>query len=510
MTTTPHRFQRLRAGAGLAVLAMLSGALMGAAPAPDVEALPLPDGDIANVELVGTVPGAVQATAINFMTYGQGRDAREVMFVNGRFGLQSYDLSDPAQPVLLDHLTSEELKLPGDVSGTYWQNEDMDIDEDRKLVFMARDPRAYDGSTANVDSVAGVYIIDVADPEHLDLNQFHELPTGHTSTCVNDCDFLWTGGPASNPEQAVDWPFGRPIFVTDVRDLDNVTTSDVPVDTERYDGATAYAHDVQVDAMGIVWVSGIGGVRGYHTSGRHVDPRTGERRVATATDPVPFAGGAFPEGDVPSQFMHNSFRPVGSTLKAGGNPSPDHRPGSLIFATEEAFGSRTCDGVGMFSIASLEGSWDGEGWASTPADPFRLDIVGQWSPAGEEGTTPNAFCSAHYFEVQDNIVAYSWYAQGTRFLDVSDPSDPIQIAYYRPNGTVSWAPYFHGDYVYVADNARGVDVLRLTAAAGRAAAAHAQVNAPAMSAAQIADVEALAARYRPDPELGWSCVIPLD
>ncbi len=511
LSTSPRHVARRRgAGASLAVLALLSGVVVGAAPSPTVEALPLPAGDIANVELVGRAPEAVQSTAINFMTYGTGRSAHDVMFVNGRFGLQSYDLSNPAQPQLLDHLTSEELKLPGDTSGTFWQNEDMDVDADRKLVFMARDPRAYSGSTSNPASVAGVYIIDVADPANLSLRLFHELPSGHTSTCVNDCDFLWTGGPASTPEQAVEWPGGRPVFVTDVRDLDNVTTFETPVDTGRDDGESAYAHDVQVDAAGIAWVSGLGGVRGYHTSGRHLDPTTGERRVATAWNPVPFAGGGFPEDSVPSGFMHNSFRPVASTLRAGGNPTPEHRPGSLIMATEEAFGSSTCDGVGMFSIASLVGSTNGEGWASTPEDPFRLEIVGQWSPAGEEGTIPNAFCSAHYFEVQDNVVAYSWYAQGTRFLDVSDPTDPIQIAYYRPDGGVSWAPYFHGDYIYVADHSRGVEVLRLTTDADQASAAHAQVNAPAMSQGQIARIEALAARYRPDPDLGWSCVIPLD
>ncbi len=105
-------------------------------------------------------------------------------------------------------------------------------------------------------------------------------------------------------------------------------------------------------------------------------------------------------------------------------------------------------------------------------------------------------------------MAYSWYAQGTRFLDVSDPANPIQIAYYRPDGTVSWAPYFHGDYVYVADNARGVDVLELTSAADRVRDTRREVHAPAMTPMQRASVRTLAAQYAPDPLLGWACVIP--
>ena len=65
------------------------------------------------------------------------------MLVTGRFGLKSYSLADPANPRLLDEITSEELELPGDPptdftvsepggdpTSTFWQNEDMDVDQD--------------------------------------------------------------------------------------------------------------------------------------------------------------------------------------------------------------------------------------------------------------------------------------------------------------------------------------------------------------------------------------------
>jgi len=41
-------------------------------------------------------------------------------------------------------------------------------------------------------------------------------------------------------------------------------------------------------------------------------------------------------------------------------------------------------------------------------------------------------CSAHYFDERDGIVAQGWYQQGTRFLDVSDPTDIRQIGYFIP------------------------------------------------------------------------------
>ena len=106
-----------------------------------------------NVELLDNLPEAKNATAINFLDYKRdGGETLDVMLVTGRFGLKSYSLADPAQPELLDEMTAEELRLPGDppvdfapdaAPSTFWQNEDMDVDQHRKLALLSRDPRAY-------------------------------------------------------------------------------------------------------------------------------------------------------------------------------------------------------------------------------------------------------------------------------------------------------------------------------------------------------------------------------
>ncbi|WP_211262180.1 LVIVD repeat-containing protein [Nitriliruptor alkaliphilus] len=473
--------------------------------------IPQPDGDIENVRLVGNIPTDTDATAINFLEYGQGHHQRDVMVTVGRFGVRAYDLADPTSPAFLSEVTSDELRLPGDVTGTFWQNEDMAVDERRKLVFLARDPRAYGGTTTDPDDPAGVYIVDASDPDEMFLRTFVEVGAGHTATCINSCDFLWVGGPASNTEQAAEWPQGRPILVVDVRDPDDPVVMPDPVDLHRNDGTTAYAHDVQVDAAGIAWVSGLGGVRGYHTDGVHWDPVDEVRRRATPSDPVPFAGGQFAEEGAPTAFMHNSLRAVQATAEDGPRSKHGHRADELIMATEEQFSQTDCSSQGMFSIASLRGSYDGEGWRSTPEEPFRLEVVGTWSPFEQEGFVDNPlFCSAHYFQMQGRVLTYSWYSQGTRFLDISDPTNPIQIAYYRPDVTNSWASYFHGDHIYVADHARGIDILELTVDARRAAEARTEVVAPPMSATQVENSRALAAEYAPDPQLGWACPVPRD
>ncbi len=387
--------------------------------------------------MVDNLGEATDATAINFLQYkkhdwGHGSRRGDVMLVTGRFGLKSYSLAKPAHPRLLDEVTAEDLRLPGDppvnfepnangVVSTFWQNEDMDVDRRRKLALLSRDPRAYAGSVTRepgeddpngATNIAGVYVIDARDPRDLAILSFQQLPTGHTTTCVNECRSLWTGGPAATDRQKAElgWTFGRPIIVTDLSNPRKPQAFPMePVDLFRRDGVTAYSHDVQVDAAGIAWVSGDGGTRGYWTSGRHYDPVEGRLRRATALKPVPYGGGGIPEAvtaDDTGGFEHNAWRPVGRDAPKG---DPRYRRGKLLLSTEEDFGppELACSDRGKFAISSLEGSFDGEAWRSTPAAPFRLETVGTWAPYQQEGSRPVGgpydplanFCSAHYFDV---------------------------------------------------------------------------------------------------------------
>ena len=117
------------------------------------------------------------------------------------------------------------------------------------------------------------------------IGDFVDLPSGHTSSCIQNCKYIWTGGPARRSDQlnlgpilsptapapytfARDVGNGRPIWVTDLTNPYKPEVSDLPVDIWRNDGYTDYSHDVDVDDEGIAWVSGRGGIRGYATSGR--------------------------------------------------------------------------------------------------------------------------------------------------------------------------------------------------------------------------------------------------
>ena len=61
----------------------------------------------------------------------------------------------------------------------------------------------------------------------------------------------------------------------------------------------------------------------------------------------------------------------------------------------------------------------------------------------------------------------------------------------------------------VADNARGIDILKLSTGAKKASASRSEVLAPTMSAAQQQFLrETASTELAPDPELGWVCPLP--
>ncbi|TWP45459.1 hypothetical protein FKR81_39230 [Lentzea tibetensis] len=490
----------MRVLATLTAAALMALAVQGtssAAAAEEAPAVEKPRLSAAakNVRLRTVLPGTERAISIAFAEYGR----KDVAFVSGEFGLKTFDVTDVDKPKFLDHLTKQEMALPGDdPSQRFWENEDINVDPKRKLAFLAREVNAF-GRALPGERPTGTYIISAVNPADLKILTFHHEGTGHTTTCINDCQYLWTAGRDRTGEAT-----GR-IFVTDLRDPRNPKQLPVNVDVRGKVGEGKITHDVQVDAQGVAWVAGDNGTRGYWTDGWHKDPLTGKSRRATPVDPVPYAGGGVPKIDMPTSFTHNSFRPVGRTLMDGPKPTRENPAGSLLLHTEEAFGSSTCKDQGRFVISSLKGTENGEGWGATPKE---MKTVGVWSPDDQEGTLPgDVTCSAHYFDVEKRIVAYSWYEQGTRFLDISNPAKPIQIAFWRPDAAVSWAPYWHKGNVFVADLARGVEIVSLTkdAYAAQESGTNVQLVTTSTPKVKIRDAGRERLPLVPDPDYGFAC-----
>jgi hypothetical protein len=465
-----------------------------------------------NLEYITTVADTRQVVEGKFDTV-RGKD---VLVLTGRFGFKTLDVSDPTDPQLLDSFIPADLQ-----AGGYWQNEDMEIDTRRKLIIGALDPRHTDlgataespcppgGSVRNVNCKSGFYVISYADPSNLrQVGDFVELPSGHTSTCIQDCRYIWTGGPARRDDQMWLGPYGtmesafgprlvgdgRPIWVTDLTDPDDPEVSDQPVDLWRNDMFTDYSHDVDEDENGIAWVSGRGGIRGYATSGRHRDPFQNRVRRATPFDPILVAGGGVGGTAQPVMLMHNSGRPTDGAVRASGI-----KKGNVLVGTEEDF-ARPCEESGKIVLSDLTDSWGGEPASqSTLNDPYRMEPLDTFHPqidTPEDDTNPNAGCSAHYFEIEESLLGAGWYGQGLRLLDISDARDVRQVGYYRVTGTTpgsganpssnSWDMAFFDPgrrnrdgarLVYLFDMSRGVEVLRLDEGAARSASMR-SVTAP--------------------------------
>ena len=431
----------------------------------------------------------------------------DILVVTGRFGFKTYDVSDPDEPELLDTFLPDGIAEFG-----YWQDEDMELDTRRNLIIGALDPRHNDTDPAatgcpvedppavtDVDCRSGFYVISYDDPGDLrQVGDFVSLPAGHTSSCIQKCRYIWTGGPARRADQDYLGPIitadpmkppsidnrsignGRPIWVTDLTDPYHPQVSDLPIDLWRNDGYTDYSHDVDEDEEGIAWVAGRGGLRGYATSGRHRDPYLNRVRRATPFEPILVAGGGLQwddpnvEGDdgvaQPTMFMHNSGRPTDGSVRASGV-----QPGNVLVGTEEDF-TEPCGQSGRIVFSDITDSLGGEpAQQSTRAKPYRMRTLDSFHPFLDtpETANPALGCSAHYFEIEGPMLGAAWYGQGLRLLDIGDARDVEQVGYYRVTGTSdanpssnSWDIAFRrqrrrGDLIYLFDMSRGVEVLRM-------------------------------------------------
>ncbi len=474
--------------AGVAALVMAPAGASAAAPP---EGAAMSD----NLEYVNRLPDARGITEGKFDRVGR----RDVLVITGRFGFKTYDVSDPENPTPLDSF------IPADIAENgYWQNEDMELDTRRKLIIGALDPRHADrtiagcpatGAAVQVRSPAcksGFYVISYANPRNMQqVGDFVDLPSGHTSSCIQRCRYIWTGGPARRSDQ--DWlgtiinqdpttpasinnrliGDGRPIWVTDLTNPRRPEVSDQPIDLWRNDGYTDYSHDVDEDAQGIAWVSGRGGIRGYATRGMHRDPYLNRMRRATPLDPVLVAGGGVAGTAQPVMLMHNSGRPTDGSVKAEGVQT-----GNVLVGTEEEF-TRPCEASGKIVFSDLTDSWGGEpAQQSRRTNPYRMKALDTFHPFTDtpETANPALGCSAHYFEIERSMLGAAWYGQGLRLLDISNARDVRQVGYYRVTGTTpdngdnpssnSWDMAFYGDrrtgdLAYLWDMNRGIEVLRI-------------------------------------------------
>ena len=170
-----------------ALIACVAGSILLGLPGSAQAQEAPPAGDISkNVKYVTTIPEMKAAISINFI--------KDTMFVSTAHGVYSYDISDPAAPTLL-----------GALPMYIWENEDVDIDKKRNLLFISRDPRGFTTpvTPGSAFPYGAVHIVSVKDPAAMIQLNVIPVPAGHTTSCVNDCQHIWTAGPGANHDDAI-------------------------------------------------------------------------------------------------------------------------------------------------------------------------------------------------------------------------------------------------------------------------------------------------------------------
>jgi hypothetical protein len=355
-----------------------------------------------NVEQLGSVPTG-PALGMAFKDHWA--------FVTGPSGLTVLDIAVPAAPrIVAVH------PLP------HFENEDVEVCGDTVLITNDREAQ---------DLGSILYAFDVSVPT--DPRLLSATPVGltgfgrgagHIANFVTpDCSQMWLDG-------------GNLVEVFDMTD------PAAPRSLGKFESAASLSpgfkvsHDTERDSKGILWSVGGGGAAGYRLTANPLAPQLVSSTGAAGVNPSPYN----------DFILHNS-----------------KRNGNTLLITEEDYVDTDevppggCRGQGKFetwSIAMRPGGLQ-------PLDTWMTELNGSDSKAAAAVN-----CSSHWFEVSRDLVAVGWYEQGTRFLDVHDPSNIRQVGFYLPANGSTWAAYWSPtdptrSIVYTTDAYLGVDVLRI-------------------------------------------------
>lgn len=175
----------------------------------------------------------------------------------------------------------------------------------------------------------------------------------------------------------------------------------------------------------------------------------GEVQVWDVTDPIaPVTVGRIVNPAI--EFPHNAL------------VSPD---GATLVINDEAFAVHECL-TGTSAFGSL---WIYD--LTVPTIPVPVGRIAPPTSRGGVGTYvgwQDSWCTAHNygFVPGTDIVVSSWFTGGTTLHDISNPTLPVLVAYYKPADTMAYSSYWYDGRVYVSDRNRGLEVLSVAGIAG--------------------------------------------
>jgi len=318
-----------------------------------------------------------------------GPDGRTA-YVATMDGFATVDVSDPDAPAVL----AERRDLLADRDrGPLARIQDLKVDGDRLAV----------AGPSHGGGLSGVLLYDVADPADPRRLAFHgtEFP-------IHNCDLeagllALTGNDGrANPTVFVE------VGDDDTRELGRWSLYDVDRRWEDVPLGARSIHDVTL-ADGVAYCA-------------HWDAGTWLLDVADPADPTALgrAGGTTPE-----KFLEMSKADQGfQGLEPPGNAhyAEVGDDGTVLAVGGESWDGHRGDGHGGPSGIDL---WD----VADPANPEHLASIEPLVP--RDATRGGTWTTAHNFELTGGRLYSSWYHDGVKLHDVSDPTAPEELAHWR-------------------------------------------------------------------------------
>jgi hypothetical protein len=371
----------------------------------------------APVARAATTEGGVSSENVEWIEYhadtlgtaeGGKLVGRTFFMTNNQQGLFAFDVSEPEHPKQVGSLL-----LPHGA-------ENEDVATNGRILLLSQLGDVYHLTDGTSQQGHWLNVIDVRDPANMKVIARVDGAGDHTWDCVLDCT----------------WAYSASGHILDLRDptqpklLPNRWREAVSTDI-----SPGFAHDLTEVAPGMVMAAS--SPMFLMDAGDPAHPR----KIAAAPEDSSNAG-------------HNVVWPRQMADRL------------MVTASEGSHPGR-CEMYGSAHLAI----WDTTGWETSHT----------WKPLGEyvpvngtytDGEPPVSAtwygCSAHWAETHPywydgGLVAGAFYSHGVKLLDVGADGQPKEIGYFLAHAAGASAVYWITDRVlYVADDTRGLDVIKYT------------------------------------------------
>lgn len=321
-------------------------------------------------------------------------------------GVWLYNLGNPEDPQLITHIKCGS-----------WHS---DVGIYNNIVVQSHDSSNDNTNCGPGEGKEGIRLIDITDKNHPKSINFVETIHGaHNLTVVGDTGYVYISSYKLGDPTAL-----KGVTIVDISDPKNPTKKFLQFPGADLDSS----YDVMKSETDLAQTS-----PGCHDIGFDLD-----RNIA-------FCGGIT---ETMIWDISNPADPV--IISTITNPAINihhgaynNADGDILIIDDEFAGA-----AGGPSACVFEEAPTGALWFYDISDPRKPVLKSYWSP--DMSNIDSQFCTSHFFGVfpDRDWVAGSWYESGLRIVDFSDPKNPVEKAYYIPDGAVFWAAYPYKGYIY--------------------------------------------------------------